>query len=75
MCTGKICHRNCNPYKITEAVSNMKKAKPRRLMDYVNSQKQEQSFKDWNKLKYTSQSMSREAFRFMCQMDVYHSNW
>lgn len=70
---GKICHKQCHPWKVTEAVDNKKDAVPRRLMDFVNSQKQEQSFKEWNKLKFTSQSMNRETFRFMCQMDVYYS--
>ena len=58
---------------MTEAVDNKMDAVPRRLMDYVNSQKQEQSFKEWNKLKFTSKRMNRDMFRFMCRMDVYYS--
>ena len=54
-------------------MSNQKDAPKRKLMDYVNTQIQEQSFKEWNKLKYTCHSMSREKFNFMCQMDVYYS--
>ena len=45
----------------------------RRLMDFVNSQRQEQSLKEWNKLKFTSKNMNRETFRFMRRMDVYFS--
>lgn len=58
---------------VTEAVENKKDAQPRKLMDFVNSQKQEQSFREWNKLKFTSNKMKGETFRFMCQMDVYYS--
>jgi hypothetical protein len=70
---GKVCHKSCHPWKVTESVGDKNKAAPRKLMDYVNSQKQEQSFKEWNKLKYTSKSMRGATFKFMCQMDVFYS--
>jgi hypothetical protein len=73
MSSGALCKKNCNPYIDYERAQKGAKAPKRKMSDFVNSQKQEQSFKDWNKHKDSARKMRRSSFLFMGQMNLYYS--
>lgn len=64
---GKLCHSNCNPYKLEGEDG------PTNVGDFINWEVQEQSFKRWNHMKEQSMNMSPATFEFLSYMDVYYS--
>jgi hypothetical protein len=64
---GKLCHSNCNPYKLIGEDG------PTNVGNFINWEVQEQSFKRWNNMKEQSINMSPATFDFLSYMDVYYS--
>jgi hypothetical protein len=73
MCSGVVCKKDCNPYIDFDRAKDGDRPPKRKISEFINSQIQEQSFKNWNKHKDSARKMHRSTFQMMMAFDLYYS--